>query len=184
MRGNDLLSGVCDIMVCDPLTGNILMKTLSAYTTGGSFESLGWGYGPGIGEGYERLVAIVSRASGAPVIAGAIEYAAQMAEGKYLDIAKEEFAAAGKAGLGAVLEGMKAPCKEAAGEIKAPQKEVVTEQISGIEIMDLEDAVRALWAKGIYAESGMGCTGPAVLVAEKNLEEAREILIAGKWLAG
>ena len=30
---------------------------------------------PGIGEGYEQLVMIVSRASGAPVIANAIRYA-------------------------------------------------------------------------------------------------------------
>jgi len=183
MRGNDLLSGACDVMVCDPLTGNILMKTLSAYTTGGSVESTGWGYGPGIGEGYGRLVAIVSRASGAPVVAGAIEYTAQMAEGKYKNVARAEFEAANRAGLKEILEGIKAPGAQTAGETKAPPKEVVTEQISGIEIMDLEEAVRALWAKGIYAESGMGCTGPAILVAGKNIEKAMEILLAGKWLA-
>ena len=182
MRGNDLLAGTCDVMVCDPLTGNILMKTLSAYTTGGSFESLGWGYGPGIGEGYERLVGIVSRASGAPVIASAIEYAAQMANGHYADVARAEFDAAKKAGMQAVLDDLKAP-SQAAAAVSTPPKEVVTEQISGIEIMDLEDAVRALWAEAVYAESGMGCTGPAVLVSSKNLKKAREILTAGKWLA-
>ena len=37
---------------------------LSAYTTGGSFEAAGYGYGPGIGPGYDKLVLIVSRASG------------------------------------------------------------------------------------------------------------------------
>ena len=63
MRGNDLLSGSCDVMVTDPLTGNLLMKTMSAFTTGGSYESTGYGYGPGIGEEYDRLVLIVSRAS-------------------------------------------------------------------------------------------------------------------------
>lgn len=183
MRGNDLLSGACDVMVCDPLTGNILMKTLSAFFTGGNEESTGWGYGPGIGEGYGRLVAIVSRASGAPVIAGATQYAAQMAEGNYKNAAKSEFEAAKKAGLDAILKGIKAPAAEAGDEVEPPQKEVVTEQIAGIEIMDLEDAVRALWAKGIYAESGMGCTGPAILVASGNLQKAREILLAGKWLA-
>ncbi len=78
MRGNDLLVGACDVMVTDSLTGNILMKMMSSYTTGGSYEAVGYGYGPGIGEGYDRLVLIVSRASGAPVLANAMEYAAQL----------------------------------------------------------------------------------------------------------
>ena len=69
MRGNDLLVGACDVMVTDSLTGNILMKMMSSYCTGGSYEAVGYGYGPGIGEGYDRLVMIVSRASGAPVLA-------------------------------------------------------------------------------------------------------------------
>ena len=50
MRGNDVLQGTPDIMVCDSLTGNIMVKMLSSYTTGGSFEASGYGYGPGIGE--------------------------------------------------------------------------------------------------------------------------------------
>ena len=56
MRGNDVLQGTPDIMVCDSLTGNIMVKMLSSYTTGGSFEASGYGYGPGIGEDYEQLV--------------------------------------------------------------------------------------------------------------------------------
>lgn len=40
MRGNDLLAGTPDIMVMDSLTGNLMMKIFSAYTTGGSYESL------------------------------------------------------------------------------------------------------------------------------------------------
>ena len=78
MRGNDLLAGTPDIMVMDSLTGNLMMKIFSAYTTGGSYESLGFGYGPGIGDGYDRLIMIVSRASGAPVIAGAMEFATNL----------------------------------------------------------------------------------------------------------
>src|SRR5699024_12191475 len=74
MRGNDVLQASPDVMVTDPLTGNILIKMLSSYSTGGSFEATGYGYGPGIGEGYEQLVMIVSRASGAPVIANAIRF--------------------------------------------------------------------------------------------------------------
>ena len=42
--------------------------------------------------------------------------------------------------------------------------------------MDLEDAVKALWKAGIYAESGMGCTGPIVLMAAYKQEPAYEIL--------
>ena len=39
MRGNDVLQGTPDVMVCDSLTGNVLIKMLSSFTTGGSFES-------------------------------------------------------------------------------------------------------------------------------------------------
>ena len=42
--------------------------------------------------------------------------------------------------------------------------------------MDLEDAVSALWKEAIYAESGMGCTGPIVLVSDANLDKSLEIL--------
>ena len=48
MRGNDMLVGSPDIMVTDSLTGNIMVKMLSSYTTGGSFEAMGYGYGPGM----------------------------------------------------------------------------------------------------------------------------------------
>lgn len=66
MRGNDVLQGTPDVMVMDSLTGNVMVKMLSSFTTGGSFEASGYGYGPGIGEGYDKLIMIVSRASGAP----------------------------------------------------------------------------------------------------------------------
>ncbi|HHY09526.1 MAG TPA: glycine reductase, partial [Firmicutes bacterium] len=56
MRGNDLLVGVPDVMVTDTLTGNVLMKVFSAFTSGGSYETTGYGYGPGVGEGYDRIV--------------------------------------------------------------------------------------------------------------------------------
>ncbi|SCZ81987.1 Fatty acid synthesis protein, partial [Acidaminobacter hydrogenoformans DSM 2784] len=61
-------------------------------------------------------------------------------------------------------------------EVKAPEKEVVTGSVSGIDIMDLEDAVKVLWKAGIYAESGMGCTGPIVMVAEDKLEISIKVL--------
>lgn len=179
MRGNDLLQGSPDIMVTDSLTGNVLVKTMSAFQTGGSYEAVGYGYGPGIGEGYDRLVMIISRASGAPVIAGAIRYAAQLVRGKVFDVAAKEFAAAKKAGLEDILKARKAAAKPAAAAeeaVTAPPAEIVTAQIPGIEVMDLEDGVQALWKNGIYAESGMGCTGPIIRVSDANLEKAKEIL--------
>lgn len=45
MRGNDLLQGTSDVMVMDSLTGNLMVKIFSSYSTGGGYESLGWGYG-------------------------------------------------------------------------------------------------------------------------------------------
>jgi hypothetical protein len=186
MRGNDLLQGAPDIMVTDSLTGNVLVKMMSAFQTGGSFEATGYGYGPGIGEGYDRLVMIISRASGAPVIAGALRYAAQLVRGKVFDVAAKEFAAAKKAGLDNILKARKAAAKPAAAaeeEVTAPPAEIVTAQIPGIEVMDLEDGVQALWKQGIYAESGMGCTGPIIRVSDANLAKAKEILTAAGFIS-
>lgn len=184
MRGNDVLQGSADVMVMDSLTGNVLSKLLSSYATGGSFEAVGSGYGPGIGEGYEQLVMIISRASGAPVIANAIRFAAQLVRGKVFEVAKAEFAAANKAGLKELLAGLKSSAKDTAKDedVKAPAKEIVTAQIPGIEVMDLDDAVRTLWKMGVYAESGMGCTGPIVLVSEANKEKAVEALKAAGYV--
>ena len=177
MRGNDILQASPDIMVTDSLTGNILVKMLSSFNTGGSFEATGFGYGPGIGEGYEQLVMIVSRASGAPVIANAIRYAAQLVKGKVFEVAKEEFAAVKKAGFEEICNSVKAkPAAAAEEEVKMPPKEVVTAQIPGVEVMDLDDAVKCLWKVGIYAESGMGCTGPIILMSDANKAKAAEEL--------
>lgn len=178
MRGNDVLQGTPDVLVTDSLTGNVLIKMLSAYTTGGSFESTGYGYGPGIGKDYEKLILIISRASGAPLIANALEYAAQLVRGKVFQTAKEEFAKAEKAGLNKILESRKAAAKPAAAEeeVTAPPAEPCTAAIAGIEVMDLEDAAKALWKAGIYAETGMGCTGPLVMMSEANYAKALEIL--------
>ena len=184
LRGNDVLMGTPDVMVMDSLTGNVMIKMLSSFTTGGSFESTGYGYGPGIGKGYENLVLIVSRASGAPLIANALEYAAQLVKGKVFQVAKAEYDAAEKAGLSKILAERKAAAAPAAAaeEVKAPPKEPCTESIPGVEVMDLEDAVKVLWKAGIYAESGMGCTGPIVMMAPANLEKSRELLKAAGYI--
>lgn len=182
MRGNDLLMGVPDVMVCDTLTGNLLMKVFSSFTTGGDYEASGYGYGPGMGEGYERIIMILSRASGAPVVAGAIRYAADLVRGDLKRVAEGEFAAARNAGWPAlgVAAGQAAQRTDdgaAAGAgIAPPAAKVVTHEIPGVDILQLEDAVQALWAAGIYAESGMGCTGPIVMVAQEDTDAAVGLL--------
>jgi len=178
MRGNDLLAGTPDVMVCDSLTGNLLIKIFASYTTGGNYETVGYGYGPGVGEGYDKLVNIVSRASGAPLICEALRYCSLCAKNDILKLAGEEYKKANAAGLkdivGKILE--KDKPKAAEEEIKMPEKRVVTYGIAGVDILELDDASRALWKAGIYAESGMGCTGPIVLVPEDEAEKATAIL--------
>ena len=178
MRGNDVLQGTPDVMVCDSLTGNVLIKMLSSFTTGGSFESTGYGYGPGIGRDYDKLVLIISRASGAPLIANALSFADELVRGGVQKIAKAEFALADKAGLEELLRQKREASAPAVAkaEVKAPAKEPCTAGIPGIEVMDIEAAVQVLWAKDIYAESAMGCTGPLVLVSDANEERAKTLL--------
>ena len=185
LRGNDVLKGTPDVLICDSLTGNVLVKMLSAYTTGGSFEATGYGYGPGIGPGYDKLVLIVSRASGAPLVANALEFAGQLVKGKVFEVAAKEFAAAEKAGLSKILADRKAAAKGAAAdeeEVKAPPAEPCTASIPGIEVMDLEDAAKVLWKAGIYAETGMGCTGPLVMMSDANHDKAVELLKAAGYI--
>lgn len=186
MRGNDLLMGVPDIMVQDSLSGNVLMKVFSAYSTGGNYEALGYGYGPGVGEDFDRIICIISRASGAPVIAGAIRYAADCAKGKLQEKVKSEFAAAKKAGWNELIKSLGSSSvtdkKADEGEIDPPPKKPVTDSIAGVEIMEIENAVFVLWKAKIYAESGMGCTGPIVMVAPEDTEKAVELLKANGYL--
>ncbi len=183
MRGNDLLAAASDIMVMDTLTGNIMMKIFSSYTTGGSYESLGYGYGPGVGDGYEKIICILSRASGAPVVCEALRYAASCAKGKLTQIAKDEFANARKAGLDEILRELTVDVKKAAPEeIKMPDKKVVTKSIAGVDILELDNAVAILAKAEIYSESGMGCTGPIILTADEDYEKAVDVLFNNKLI--
>ena len=185
MRGNDVLRGTPDILVTDSLTGNVLSKMLSSYTTGGSFEAQGFGYGPGIGENYEKLVMIISRASGAPVVANALRFAGDLIKGKVFEVAKEEFKKAKRAGLDDILAEIREANKpkDNSEDVKEPPKEIVTAAVYGIEVTDLDDAVRCLWKLGIYAESGMGCTGPIIRVSEANLEKSEAELKAKGYIS-
>ncbi|WAW14528.1 glycine/sarcosine/betaine reductase complex component C subunit alpha [Peptostreptococcus equinus] len=178
MRGNDLLMGVPDVMVTDSLTGNLLMKMFSSFNTGGDFEAQGYGYGPGVGEDYDRRVLILSRASGSPVVANALKYAYDVVKGDISEVARKEYKEAIKCCFDKEISELKSKklSHEEVEEVKVPEKEVVTETIAGVDILDLEDAVKALWKKGIYAESGMGCTGPVVMVSKEKISHSIEIL--------
>jgi betaine reductase len=182
LRGNDLLDPAVDVCLCDSLTGNILMKLFSAWTTGGSYEALGWGYGPSAGRGWSRVVSIISRASGAPVVAGALKFTAEAARGGLPEKVAAEAAAAEKAGLSQVLEGLAGSPAGAGEDVKAPPARPAGAEIFGVDVLDMEAAVKSLWREGLYAESAMGCTGPVIKVPQDILEAARECLKRNKYL--
>ena len=179
LRGNDLLSGAVDICLCDTLTGNVLVKLFSAFTTGGGRETLGWGYGPSVGEGWPSVVSIISRASGAPVVAGALAFTARVVRSGLPRLVEEEFALARKAGLDRLLQ-REAPKIEET--VTPPPAEPTDEEIHGIDVLLLDEAVRSLWKAGIYAESAMGCTGPVVKLAAARKGEAEVILLKAGYI--
>lgn len=180
LRGNDILAGSTDVMICDSLTGNILIKMYSAFLTGGSYEGIGYGYGPAVGKGYVRRIAIISRASGAPVIKGAIEDLFQNIKGGYLSFLEKEIELAEKAGLNEIIKKYSSRSLEPKGE---DLKIVVTpkpcdEEIPGIDVLMIDTAVELLLKEGIYSEPCMGCTGPAVRVNKEDKEVAYSTLKA------
>lgn len=184
LRGNDVLAASSDIVVTDSLTGNVIQKVFSSFTSGGFYETTGSGYGPSIGEGFYTPVFIVSRASGTPVIEQAIRYAIDCVKGNINQVSKDTYAAAKKAGLEEVLKSLepKAAAASDEEEVKVPDKEIVNASIGGIDILEIEDAIKAVHKAGIYAESAMGCTGPVVMVSEAHLEEVKNILRENNYI--
>ena len=180
LRGNDLITGSVDVLVTDTLTGNILMKLFSSFNSGGNYETVGFGYGPGIGEDFDRLILILSRASGRPVVAGAIQYAAAMVRGKIQQVKEMEINQAWQVDWNVKSSRPVAPA--AAEEFEPPSPKVVDTQIPGINILELEAAVKALWKEEIFASSGMGCTGPVILVAGEDHDQALKILNRSGYL--
>ena len=182
LRGNDLLCGTVDVCVADTLTGNVLMKVFSAFTSGGSYETSGWGYGPSVGEGWDKVVSIVSRASGAPVIANALAYTAAAVRGRLPAVVAEEIRLAKAAGMDDELAAFSKATAAPQDEVQAPPAVPTDEEIHGIDVLDLEQAVRCLWKENIYAEAAMGCTGPVVKLAGPSLDKARAVLTASGYL--
>ncbi len=186
MRGNDLLMASCDVMVTDTLTGNILMKLFSSFHTGGSYEAVGYGYGPGIGFDHDKIINIISRASGTKVIANAISYTAKLAQGHLIDVIEEEYKKLKASRFDEIIQDyLKENTAKTKSEasFKMPEKEVITEEISGIDVLDLDEALNTLLQDGIYAETGMGCTGPIILVSKDKLNEAKQRLNESGYIA-
>ena len=173
LRGNDLVDGSVDVCVTDSLTGNVLMKLFSSFNSGGQYETSGYGYGPGIGEDFSSLINIISRASGTPVVKSALLYCAAMARNNWLTVVKEEAARARQSGW--IIDTTAAPAVPAE-EISSPPVKVTDSEIHGIDILELDNAVKLLWKQGIYAGTGMGCTGPVVMIAKDDFELAHKIL--------
>ena len=119
LRCNDILTVAADVCVTDTLTGNVLVKMFSSFMTGGSYEAAGWGYGPSCGDGWKYVVSIVSRASGAPVIANALIFTASVILGGLPDKVAEELLAARKAGLDDEISAL-TPKTSQAEDVKAP----------------------------------------------------------------
>ena len=176
LRGNDLVTGAVDVLVCDTLTGNALMKIFATFTTGGGYESTGFGYGPSVGEGWSKVVSIVSRASGAPVVANALALTAQAVQGNLPQALATELHAARAAGLEAELEKLRPKESPATKTVQKPPVVPVDAEIAGVDVLDMEAAAEALWAQGIYAETAMGCTGPVVRVPASAKAEAEKVL--------
>jgi len=176
LRGNDLLAGSVDVCVTDTLTGNVLMKLFAAWNTGGNYEALGWGYGPSAGENWNKVVSIISRASGAPVVAGAIMLNARCAKNGLPAAVAEELKLAQKAGLDEVIASLQPKQASSEEDVTSPPSEPTDEEIHGIDVLEIEDAVKTLWKAGIYAESSMGCTGPVIKMAGARIEKAKAVL--------
>ncbi|WP_300810045.1 glycine/sarcosine/betaine reductase complex component C subunit alpha [uncultured Desulfovibrio sp.] len=184
LRGNDLVAGTVDVLVCDSLTGNALVKVFATFTSGGYRETVGWGYGPSVGEGWSRVVSIISRASGAPVAAQALQLAATCSAADLPGIVTRELAAARAAGLDEALAQLAPAAPAAAASAPAaPPAVPVDAQITGVDVLDLEPATQALWKENIYAENAMGCTGPVIRVQASHKERAVAILQREGFLA-
>lgn len=183
MRGNDLICGTPDVMVCNSLTGNLLVKLWSAGQSGGHVETVGTGYGIGLGPDQAYPIAIISRASGVPVISAAMRFCGQMAAAGIMQLWQQEWKQANACGLPDLLKSLQPATPTASAsndEVTMPEKTIVNDEIHGIDILEIEDAKVALWKTGIYAETGMGCTGPVVMVnadmREKALVELKPFL--------
>lgn len=173
MRGNDLIRATPDVMVCDSLTGNLLIKLFSAGLSGGEVETQGSGYGIALGCGQKTLIGIISRASGPATISRALVFSALMARRELMACWQRRWRQALDCGITSLLNQQTTPVASAAPPpVASPPKTVLNDEIHGIDILRLDEAQQCLWQAGIYAETGMGCTGPVLMINHQQRPEA------------
>lgn len=175
MRGNDLIRATPDVMVCDTLTGNLLVKLFSAGQSGGTVETLGSGYGIGLGPEQKATIGIISRVSGPATIANALRFCALMTQRQLMTCWQRRWQQACACGIEDILRQDAPPVAtkvEPSSEVAPPPKVVLDDEIHGIDILQLDEARLCLWRAGIYAETGMGCTGPVLMVNHQRRADA------------
>ena len=184
LRGNDLIAGSVDICVTDSLTGNIIVKMMSAFQSGGLYETTGWGYGASVGENWKHIVSIISRASGIPVVANALMNTAQLVRADLTGKVQKEIQNAKSAKFDDILKTFLQDHTDKTNpeDIAAPPSVPCDSTIGGIDVLDLDNAVHALWKEKIYAESAMGCTGPVIKFASANKDAVLTILKEKQFL--
>ncbi|EHG6165060.1 glycine/sarcosine/betaine reductase complex component C subunit alpha [Escherichia fergusonii] len=177
MRGNDLIRATSDVLVCDTLTGNLLIKLFSAGLSGGEMETMGSGYGIGLGPDQKAIIGIISRASGPATISQALCYCAQMARNDLMRHWQKCWQLASSCGIEEIVH-QRTPSAGPSTTIavSAPPKTVLDDEIHGIDILRLEEACQHLWRHGIYAETGMGCTGPVLMINRQQRADADQHL--------
>ena len=181
LRGNDILTGSVDVVVCDSLTGNVITKLVGSYSSSGSIEEYGSGYGPGIGD-FNSRICIISRASAAAVVKDAILFTRRISEVDLKAIYNNEISLAKASGLKELITEYTGKTSTATSEAKdvtgrkAPKRKVVDKEIEGIDVLNLDDAVLLLQDSGVYCEAGMGCTGPVVMISAEDQNKSEEIL--------
>ena len=80
------------------------------------------------------------------------------------------------------IEGLTPKAAKAEDEVKAPPAEPTDDELHGIDVLEIDNAVKVLWKEGIYAESAMGCTGPVIKMPARHMSKAAEILKANGYL--
>ena len=84
-----------------------------------------------------------------------------------------------EAGGGDSAASEEVPAEESGEE---PAAEPTDDEVHGIDVLEIENAVKSLWKAGIYAESAMGCTGPVIKMPAKHVEKAKVILKENGYL--
>lgn len=181
LRGNDVINPEVDVIVCDSLMGNMLIKIFSTYSSGGNFESVGHGYGIAVGDGYDKNILIISSASGPNVIANSVKYAYDMVQGKILRVSKREYTKLKQTNYEKIIEKYTSNLKgydKRKAVMEKKQKDLLglTETITGLDHLQMISAMELLESFGIDSSSACGCIRPVIKVGMDDLGKSINIL--------